>query len=493
MLFDQLRQLPAEHVVLRDGNEALTRAAFERRINDAADLLKNAKVQRLGLHADNSISWVVFDLACRSLNIVCVPLPLFFTPAQLLHVCSSCGLDAVLTPQPEPFIARFEARHKNIDGALTLLCRSEAAPAQLPATTGKVTFTSGSTGTPKGVCLSWTQQEQQARVLADAVGITGTRHLCVLPLGTLLENIAGVYAPLLAGGEVVVRSLAELGFQGSRLASIPQFLQTLSAVQPQTLILIPQLLHLLVQAVKGGWTPPKLKFIAVGGSRVSPVLIEEARKLGLPVYEGYGLSECASVVSLNTPAHDRPGSSGKVLPHVQVKVHDGEFLVSGNAMLGYVGDPVSWNLPAIGTGDIGNVDADGFLHIHGRSKNLLISSYGRNVAPEWVESELLASPLFADAVVYGDAQPYCVALISSRDPNASDAMIQAMINAANSRLPDYAQVKRWHRLAAPLATNPQWVTPNGRPRRDAIAKAFAQELTALYSDNEHAICQAGAA
>jgi len=485
MLLDRLqRQHSSSRIVLRDGNDALTAATLLEWISAVGQLLREAGVSRLGLHVDNSVPWVVFDLACRQRGIVCVPLPLFFTQTQLLHVMGSCGLDAVVTAQADQFRAHFKFRKDDVAGSLTLLSNGARLAVPLPEGTGKVTFTSGSTGTPKGVCLGWDQQERQAQVLAEAVGLDAPRHLCVLPLGTLLENVAGVYAPLWAGGEVVVCPLAELGFQGSRLVSPLPFLKTLSRVQPQTLILIPQLLHLLVQSVKNGWQPPKLDFIAVGGSRVSPVLVQEARALGLPVYEGYGLSECASVVSLNTPQHDLAGSAGHVLPHVQISEQNGELVVAGNAMLGYVGELQSWYPKMIATGDVGHVDSNGFVHISGRSKNLLISSYGRNIAPEWVESELLATPLFADAVVFGDAQPYCVALVSVRDPAAPDAMIQAVISAANARLPDYAQVQRWYRLPAPLGTNPQLLTSNGRPRRAAIAAAFAAELAALYPATE---------
>lgn len=484
MLLDTLQQRTDSHVVLREGNEALSAAALLERVNAVSKVLRTAGINRLGLHADNSLAWIVLDLACRQDGIVCVPLPLFFTPAQIQHVIASCGLQAVATASPSLFPAAFTFLAEKLAGALALLACEASASVALPTGTGKVTFTSGSTGTPKGVCLSWSQLEVQAQVLADTVAVKAPRHLCVLPLSTLLENVAGVYAPLLAGGEVVVCSLAELGFQGSRLGSPPLFLQTLSRVQPQTLILIPQLLQLLVQAVKAGWTPPALSFIAVGGSRVAPVLVEEARTLGLPVYEGYGLSECASVVSLNTPATDLLGSAGHVLPHVSITAKQGELVVSGNAMLGYVGEPESWYPQSVATGDVGRVDDKGFVHIEGRSKNLLISSYGRNISPEWVESELLASPLFADAVVFGDAQPWCVALISTRDPQAPDALIDAVIKATNARLPDYAQVQRWYRLPAPLATDPRLLTANGRPRRAAIAEVFAQALASLYPTTE---------
>lgn len=489
MLLEQLQKLPADHIVLRQGGETLTRAALEQRIQDAAGWLRQSRVSRLGLHVDNSLAWIVYDLACRHNGIVCVPLPLFFTSMQLLHVIGSCGLDAVLTGEPAGFESHFKFRQPAVAAPLTLLSNGVRMAVPLPEGTGKVTFTSGSTGTPKGVCLGWNQQERQARVLAEAVGLSAPRHLCVLPLSTLLENIAGVYAPLWAGGEVVVCPLAELGFEGSRLQSPLRFLQTISTVKPATMILIPQLLQLLVQAIKGGWQPPQFEFIAVGGSHVAPVLVAEARQLGLPVYEGYGLSECASVVSLNTLQHDNVGSAGKLLPHVQVTQKDGELFVSGNAMLGYVGELQSWYPQSIATGDLGHVDANGFVHISGRRKNLLISSYGRNIAPEWVESELLATPLFADAVVFGDAQPFCVALVSVRDPAVPDALIQSAIDAANARLPDYAHVLRWHRLPAPLATNPQLLTPNGRPRRAAIATQYARELAALYPP----VAQAGVA
>ncbi len=479
--WSNLRRLPAERIVLQDDSRALTRAQLEQQVSQVADALIASGVRRLGLHADNSASWVVLDLASQQAGVVCVPLPLFFSGSQLTHVLASCGIDSVATVAPASFDSLPAESGDGLAG-LTLLRNRHASAVPLPEGTGKVTFTSGSTGTPKGVCLSWAQQFRQARVLAETVDLPGPRHLCVLPLPTLLENIAGVYAPLMAGGEVVVSSLSTLGFEGSRLVSLERFLAAITQTRPQTLVLIPQLLHALVQSAKRGWKPPPMDFIAVGGSRVSPALIDEARALGLPVYEGYGLSECASVVSLNTPRHDALGTAGRILSSIQVVLEDGEIVIEGNAMLGYVGDPSSWHKHAFASGDTGYLDGAGFLHINGRRKNLLISSYGRNIAPEWVESEMLATPVLADAVVFGDAQAYCVALVSTRDPNLSDEEVQTAIDAANARLPDYAQVLRWHRLPAALsAAHPELLTANGRPRRAEIAQAFASQLGALYS------------
>ncbi|HEY0961805.1 MAG TPA: AMP-binding protein [Pseudomonadales bacterium] len=488
-LFDVLpAPRDADAHALQDSTRTLTRDALLQRVQMLATTLRALHVRRVALHADNGIGWVLTDLACQHASLVCVPLPLFFTKQQWLHTVNACGIDALVTSSPEQFAAHFPTaapEHQRLrEYGLTLLVQPAARDPLLPAGTGKVTFTSGSTGAPKGVCLTTGQQLAQAMALAHAVAIDAPRHLCLLPLATLLENVAGVYAPLLADGSVVLRSLVELGYAGSRLADPRKFLAAIDAAAPDTLILIPQMLQFLVQAVQKGWKPPPLQFIAVGGARVSAQLIVEARRAGLPVYEGYGLSECASVVSLNTPRADRPGSAGKPLPHLSVTLDDGEILVSGNAMLGYVGEARSWYRKRIATGDLGYLDSDGFLHISGRSKNLLISSYGRNIAPEWVESELLAAPAVAEAVVLGDARPYCIALLTPASPQLDDAVLAAAVAAANARLPDYAHVKRWIRLSRPLAGQAEFMTPAGKPRRDRIEQAWHADVAALYAQTE---------
>lgn len=374
-------------------------------------------------------------------------------------------------------------------GAYRIIRRSMSASAHLPEGTAKITFTSGSTGAPKGVCLSLEQQIRIAGAIAESVPANAIRHLCVLPLSTLLENVAGVYAPLLKTGEIVIPPLANLGFSGSALTQPERLLHAISQLRPHSMILLPELLLFLVGAVKQGWRPPEeLEFLAVGGARVSPLLLQQAEALGLPVYEGYGLSECASVVSLNRPTAAQPGSVGKPLPHVRVSIEEGEVVVSGNPFLGYVGEPASWYPKAINTGDLGYIDDAGFLHLHGRKKNLLISSFGRNISPEWVESELLAGPLIAQAIVVGDAQPYCAALIHARRPDIQDKDIQIWIDSINQRLPDYARVRYWARLEKSLAAVSGLLTENGRPRRVAIQAHFADEIASLFASSQQQVC-----
>jgi long-chain acyl-CoA synthetase len=245
--------------------------------------------------------------------------------------------------------------------------------------------------------------------------------------------------------------------------------------------LLPELLMALVAAISRGWQPPSsLKFIAVGGSKVSPRLLDQARVLGLPVYEGYGLSECGSVVSLNSPSDMKLDTIGKVLPHLNVTIEQGEIVVTGNAFLGYINEPESWSKEKVYTGDLGFFDDNHYLHINGRKKNLLISSFGRNINPEWVESELLSSGLLQQCVVFGDAKPYCVSLLYPRDNNTSDQTIQSLIDSVNQQLPNYAQIVKWTKLTEPMTFANNLLTSNGRPVREKILHHYAHRIEQLY-------------
>jgi pyrroloquinoline quinone (PQQ) biosynthesis protein C len=188
------------------------------------------------------------------------------------------------------------------------------------------------------------------------------------------------------------------------------------------------------------------------------------------------LTECASVVSLNSLAHDRPGTTGRALPHVNIALENGEIIIRNPGFLGYVGEPHSGPFH---TGDLGELDEKGFLSITGRKKNVLITSYGRNVSPEWVESVLLAQPEITQAFVYGDAQPYLSSLIV---PSRVDADISRAIERANASLPDYAQIHHTT-MTAPFTPQDGTLTGNGRLRRQNILETrIAKESTMSFYD-----------
>jgi long-subunit acyl-CoA synthetase (AMP-forming) len=226
---------------------------------------------------------------------------------------------------------------------------------------------------------------------------------------------------------------------------------------------------------------PCLRFVAVGGAPVAERLLLGARALGIPVYEGYGLSECASVVSLNTPLHASAGS-GRPLPHAHIDFSDeGEILVAGATMLGYTGGAAHEGFWP--TGDLGFLDAEGALHITGRKKNMFITSFGRNVAPEWVERELTLAPEIAQAAVFGEGRPWNVALIVPRGVGAEViARIDRAIEEANLRLPDYARVRCWLPAREPFTPANGQMTPNGRLRREAILAAYRQDIAQFYEE-----------
>lgn len=455
-------------------------------------------VQVLALQAGNSAAWIIADIACSLQDIALLPLPSFFSATQIQHALHSLHIDAVLSDQEQLLLSLSDTQFLRA-GQLHGLAYLRANPAQaardnaalLPPSTCKITFTSGSTGTPKGVCLSTQHLQAVTSALLDATAACDiNRHLCVLPLASLLENIAGVHAPLRRGAQVVVADEASLGFNGASGFALPTFLRALSLCRPNSMILIPQLLDALVSSCDAGWRlPDSLAFVAVGGATVSPALLERAWAHGLPAYEGYGLSECGSVVSLNTPLARKNGSLGRVLGHTQVDIVDGEIMVKGPAFLGYVGARDSWSsvrgAQAFATGDLAYVDDDGYLHYQGRRKNLLVTSYGRNISPEWVEAELNAEVEIAFSSVFGDSRPYCVALLATPQEGISDARIQAALERANERLPAYARVQRWLRLPSPSlhanASEEGLLTSNGRPRREHIYRRFQHALEELYT------------
>jgi long-subunit acyl-CoA synthetase (AMP-forming) len=337
-------------------------------------------------------------------DIPTVPLPLYFSSVQSIHVLHSAGVDWVLTDQVERLhqsglVDRCAA--EPVHDSLCLL----SVPAvisnfvPLPEGTQKITFTSGTTGEPKGVCLGADELETAAESLRVASAATSDdRHLCVLPMATLLENVGGLYAAILAGATICAPPLAQVGLSGSSALDVTRFIAALHTFRATSAILIPQMLQALIAAGESGTSMPQtLRYLAVGGAPVSARLLDAAEKLGLPVYEGYGLSECASVVTLNRPAAARRGSVGKPLPHVQIVVSsDGEIHVHGVRWRDYLGSGVGAqaNTDVVATGDLGYLDNDGFLYLTGRKKHIFITSFGRNIAPEWVESKLLRSHPF---------------------------------------------------------------------------------------------------
>jgi long-subunit acyl-CoA synthetase (AMP-forming) len=187
------------------------------------------------------------------------------------------------------------------------------------------------------------------------------------------------------------------------------------------------------------------------------------------------------VVCLNTPDARRAGTVGKPLPHVQVRVDAaGQVHVAGNTMLGYLGDAPRAPRAEIATGDLGAFDADGFLRLHGRAGNRFITSFGRNVSPEWIESEVSQRLGSRPVLAHGEARPYVVVLVGAGADEVPDAAVEHAIAGANAVLPSYAQVRRWARAPQPFSAADGTLTANGRLRRREIQTRLDPLLGDLY-------------
>lgn len=491
-----------DRIALQGGHATLSYAELVYEIDRMQRHFLADDARVLGLVADNSLAWAVTDLAAMAAELPIVPLPAFFSAEQLAHAIRDAGINQLITDQPvvmenllhgAGFSIRASQQYQVAERWLTKFTLIDVPAVKLPPATMKITYTSGTTGNPKGVCLGLQALEEVASSLLTATRANENDvHLSVLPLSTLLENIAGLYVPLLAGARAVIRSCQEVGLSGSSGLDPQKMLQAILLAKASTLVLTPELLKALVMMAEAGApVPDSLRFAAVGGATVSHALLERAERAGLPVFEGYGLSECCSVVAVNTPQARLQGSVGKPLPHVQLRfAEDGEIMVAGSTMLGYTGaartDTDQAEQEAKGnsfwpTGDIGYLDDAGYLYISGRKRNVFITSFGRNVSPEWVESQLAQSPKIAQAALFGEARPWNTALIVPAS-GASDADIEQVVSQVNAGLPDYARVGRWLYADAPFSSQNRQLTPNFRLRRDVIWQVYASRINTLYEE-----------
>lgn len=452
---------------------------------------------------DNNPAWAIVDLALLFSRQCAIPLPKFFSIEQLKHALIDSGVENLIVDDSQLATDLINELNGQIKyGQIVTIANrnltyyqvkisSEFLKPALNSTAAKITYTSGTTARPKGVVLSEQAIIAKVKALAKASEASESDvSLSVLPLSTLLENMAGLYVPLFCGASIILLPPAETGFSGSSQMDQNKLLAIIFCYRPTAFIIIPQLLQLLIYAVKDGYSlPDSVRFIAMGGAPVSLQLLETAKALKIPVYEGYGLSEAASVVAVNNPTNYRLGSVGRVLQGHEVQVSDKhEVLVKGHLFNGYLGEPAIDPMAYYATGDLGNLDADGFLYITGRKKNIIITSYGRNISPEWIEKELEACPAITQCLVYGHAKPYLIAIIVPFADKTTDHasvndpinIIKEFINRLNESLPDYA------RILGNVFTNQEFtftnnqLTGTGRPKRGNIYQFYQQQIQQCY-------------
>jgi long-chain acyl-CoA synthetase len=459
---------------LSDGRTVLTRSQLAAWVaGAAADLGQTSET--IGIFGSNSIEWAVAFLAASVAGKTIVPVPTFFSAEQCSHLIRDAGIKRIIVTDTE-----------GVDGynlpALALSERRAATLSQQASDGGMIIYTSGSTGNPKGVRLARGQALWSAMALAKASGATAEdKYLSVLPLPMLLEIICGIITPVLVGGSVHFDAAIARSVASGTPANIAEAFE---AARPTTSVLVPQLLALYAAqlSISGKRPPESLRFVAVGGAPLPAALNAAATKLGIPVYEGYGLSECASVVAVSRPGASRAGSVGRPLPGLRVDIEDDEIVVEGPSVMdGYLhaeSAPRRWR-----TGDMGAIDADGFLTVYGRRDNLIVTPYGRNVNPEWIETMLLGDPRIGACVLcqVGTLAHLIVLLIPSRLGEiwfcaASQTEIDALIAHGCQGAPEYARPRSAIVIFREEAISQGLFTPNGRIKRTGVVRYLQDKL-----------------
>ncbi|WP_405439159.1 AMP-dependent synthetase/ligase [Streptomyces avidinii] len=417
------------------------------------------------------------------------------------------------------------------------------AAAVTPGADASIVYTSGTTGLPKGCRLT----HGNLGAIQDATvplikGGPGDSTYLYLPLAHMLAQLIQ-YTTLIAGGELcyfggrienVLAELAEVA--PTHLPSVPRLFEKLhsvvlslaesqeggrerfeAAVRVGVLAADGRLpeelreeheaaekaLYAPVRAAFGG----RLRWALTGGAPIAPATLDLLRACGICVYEGYGMTESGGVISLNHPEAVRHGTVGRPIADCEVRIaQDGEVLARGPMVFpGYHAntaatagalDPEGW----LHTGDLGELDADGFLRITGRKKELIITSAGKNITPTEVEFAVQRSRYVSRAVLIGDRRPYPVALITldaqevtawaTREAldlgptptthPAVHALIDAAVTEANRAVSRPSRIRAFHILPEDFTPEAGTLTPSLKLRRGVVAERYAPEIAGLY-------------
>lgn len=525
--------------------------------------------ERVAVMLRNSLEWVTFDQAAMGLGLVTVPLFVNDRPDNFAYIIEETGARLFLIEGVSQWEGIREVHHRLGSlvriVSVTPACEKDCDPRLveldrwLPedssgydagtweaGSLASIVYTSGTTGNPKGVILSHANILANTFAGLDRVSIyPDDLFLSFLPLSHTLERTAGYYLSIMAGACVAhVRSLDKLAddlpiVRPTVIVSVPRVFERIHKRVLARLAEEPswkqRLFHLTVRVGwerflmsqgRGGWSPlhllwpvldqliarkildalgARLRVAICGGAPLNPEVARVFIALGLPILQGYGLTETSPVVSVNAVEDNRPDTVGRPLAGVEVKLGDNsELLVKGpSVMVGYWHNPAATEavIDSEGwfhTGDQAAIDQEGHITITGRLKEIIVLSNGEKVPPADIEQAIAADPLFEQVLVAGEGKPYLSALVVLNDVewarlngatkagsqgeiplDSDEKTLLARISERMVHFPGYAQIRRVQ-ATTPWDVAGGLLTATLKIRRKQIITRFAQEIDRLY-------------
>lgn len=423
---------------------------------------------------------------------------------------------------------------------------AEHVHAVRPDDLATIIYTSGTTGEPKGAMLLHSNIASNVEASLQVMKLTPEDTcLSFLPLCHIFERMAGLYA-MLQGGVTIAYAQSQdtvgadaLEVRPTLLCGVPRFYEKvygrvmeaadgfppirralfdwglgvgrraarafLSGTKPDAWTslqagLADRIVHSKIRARVGG----RLRFCISGGAPLNPGVMEFFYAIGIPVYEGYGLTETSPVICLNPAHRPKPGHVGPPIPGVEVKIAgNGEILTRGpHVMKGYYNAPEATDRALAGgwfhTGDVGELDADGYLRITDRLKEIIVLAGGKKVAPQPIENRLKSNEWIAEAVLIGEKRPYITCLVVpdfakvkalvpdanggsglSGHPKVIEA-VKAAIDGVNADLARFEQIKRFSLLERELTQEAGELTPSLKIKRRVVDERYAKQIEGLY-------------
>ncbi|MEW5877838.1 MAG: long-chain fatty acid--CoA ligase [Acidobacteriota bacterium] len=559
------------------GWREVTVKEFEKAVRELAQKLLALGIRpgdRVAIFSENRPEWHIVDFACQLIGAVDVPLYATLPAPHVRYIIQDAGARLLFVSGKERAQVALEAASGldvqvvGIDPDLAPGLRSIADLPLPPKRKQKefpvigeedlatLIYTSGTTGEPKGVMLTHRNLISQVNAVRPLFPITDKDiSMSFLPLSHSYERTVdyvflqyGVQINYVESIEKVPMQLTEI--RPTIMVSVPRlyersYIKILSKIQQEggaKRRLFQWALSVGRKVKEAEWRGEKpsaflrgqyavakarifskvlerlggrLRFTVSGGAPLSREVGEFFDIVGLPILQGYGLTESSPVISVNRLDANRIGSAGQVLPGVEVRIaEDGEILARGpNIMKGY------WNKPEataeaidkegfLHTGDVGYIDADGYLFITDRKKDIIVTSGGKNVAPQPIEGKLGATAYIAQAVVIGDRYPYLTALIVpnfenletyfaekgikglSREEMAAhpdtEALVAEAVKKVNLELASHERIRRFSLLPREFSLEAGELTPTMKVRRRVVAERYRDVIEAMYLKTQKA-------